>query len=194
MESSFVIEQSSDGSLWTEAATAPADATGVMVTGLDTISPWQFRMRGTNFIGDSLNSEHAFAIYTPGDRDSDGMPDAWEEMFAGLNPDHPDDAATDIDNDGTTNLEEYTAGTDPTDQGSVLKLESLTRANGVVDVQFIAQPDKSYTVQYSRNLEAGSWQMLADIPADPALRPAVVVSDTSGVTIRFYRLVTPAVP
>ena len=195
MESSFVIEQSIDGTAWTEAATPiAADATSAMITGLDTVSPWQFRIRGSNFIGDSLNSETAFATYTPGDRDGDGMPDTWEEMFAGLDPDHPDDATTDIDSDGATNLDEFTAGTDPTDESSQMRLSSVTRAGGTVDVQFIAQADKSYTVQYSSSLEEASWQKVADIPADPVLRPAVIVTDTPGAGRKFYRLVTPATP
>jgi hypothetical protein len=45
------------------------------------------------------------------DRDGDGMPDWWEERY-GLNPD-ANDAAGDADGDGSTNLEEYRAGTDP---------------------------------------------------------------------------------
>jgi hypothetical protein len=46
------------------------------------------------------------------DSDSDGMDDCWEEQY-GLNPDDPADALLDNDGDGTTNLQEYNAGTDP---------------------------------------------------------------------------------
>ena len=45
------------------------------------------------------------------DRDKDGMPDWWEELY-GLNP-LVNDANLDPDHDGYTNLQEYTAGTDP---------------------------------------------------------------------------------
>ncbi|BCU78019.1 hypothetical protein [Luteolibacter sp. LG18] len=62
------------------------------------------------------------------DRDSDGMPDAWEVRWvtwSRATPQSPnvptrrldwevDDAAGDYDNDGATNLAEYQAGTDPT--------------------------------------------------------------------------------
>jgi hypothetical protein len=47
------------------------------------------------------------------DTDSDGMPDAWEAQY-GLDPYDPRDASQDLDSDGTSNLEEYTAGTNPT--------------------------------------------------------------------------------
>lgn len=46
------------------------------------------------------------------DTDHDGMPNDWEKKY-GLNPNDPSDAAKDADGDGFTNLEEFTAGTDP---------------------------------------------------------------------------------
>lgn len=51
------------------------------------------------------------------DADGDGMPDEWEKRY-GLNPDDAGDANLDKDQDGFTNLEEYQAGTDPTDPKS----------------------------------------------------------------------------
>ena len=49
------------------------------------------------------------------DTDGDGMPDAYEKQYpAFLSPTNKDDAAKDQDGDGLTNLEEYTAKTDPT--------------------------------------------------------------------------------
>src|SRR5262245_17471201 len=46
------------------------------------------------------------------DSDNDGMPDAWERQY-GLNPHDPADGATDKDDDGYTNLEEYLNKTSP---------------------------------------------------------------------------------
>ncbi len=56
-------------------------------------------------------------VSCPGDRDCDGMPDSWELIY-GLNPDDPSDYLKDNDNDGLTNLEEFLAGTDPTNPDS----------------------------------------------------------------------------
>ncbi len=53
-----------------------------------------------------------------GDSDLDGMHNSWE-VFYGLNADQSADAGDDADSDGFTNLEEYQAGTDPTDDSSV---------------------------------------------------------------------------
>ena len=47
------------------------------------------------------------------DTDGDGMTDDWEKKF-GLDPNDPADAALDKDGDEFTNLEEFTAKTDPT--------------------------------------------------------------------------------
>ncbi|HUF61499.1 MAG TPA: hypothetical protein VMN36_05440 [Verrucomicrobiales bacterium] len=48
----------------------------------------------------------------PADTDGDGMPDPWERDY-GLNPDDPADGASDSDEDGYTNVEEFLNGTDP---------------------------------------------------------------------------------
>lgn len=47
------------------------------------------------------------------DSDGDGMPDAWETSH-GLNPKDANDASTDLDGDGVSNLDEYKADSDPT--------------------------------------------------------------------------------
>mgnify|MGYP001301494048 CR=1 FL=1 len=46
------------------------------------------------------------------DTDGDGMPDVWEELY-GLNPLDPADAASDLDGDGFSNLEEFLGKSDP---------------------------------------------------------------------------------
>jgi hypothetical protein len=47
------------------------------------------------------------------DTDSDGMPDDWETKF-GLDPNNPSDAATDLNSDGYTNIEDFLNRLDPT--------------------------------------------------------------------------------
>ena len=46
------------------------------------------------------------------DDDNDGMPDAWEKAYLGLDP-LVDDADGDVDRDGVSNLDEYLAGSEP---------------------------------------------------------------------------------
>ena len=46
------------------------------------------------------------------DSDADGMPDLWETLY-GLDSNNPNDASSDMDVDGLTAIEEFTAGTVP---------------------------------------------------------------------------------
>src|SRR5207237_1434936 len=52
-ESGFQIQQSLDGTTFTPAGTAPADATGFSVTGLAASTTYYFRVRASNAAGDS---------------------------------------------------------------------------------------------------------------------------------------------
>jgi hypothetical protein len=64
---------------------------------------------------------HGPVVARPGlDSDGDGMTDDWE-LYYGLNPYDPSDAALDPDGDGKTNLEEFLAGTDPVQEEEVGK-------------------------------------------------------------------------
>ena len=127
------------------------------------------------------------------DTDGDGIPDAWENAH-GLLAGDPGDAGLDPDGDGMTNLAEYLAGTDPQDAGSRM-VAAIEAGAGTMLVKFLAQPDRSYTVQVSPSLQAGSWQKLADV-APRATAEEVAVSDPAaiGQPVRFYRVITPAQP
>ena len=52
------------------------------------------------------------------DSDGDGMPDVFENMFAGLDPNDPSDRDEDLDGDGLSNFREYQERTDPTEPDS----------------------------------------------------------------------------
>jgi len=52
------------------------------------------------------------ALFSDGDLDGDGMPDAWERLY-GFDPEEPSDALLDADGDALANVEEYQYGTHP---------------------------------------------------------------------------------
>lgn len=56
MEEQFVIERSSDGAIWTDAAIVPADTTSATLSDLEIAPSWSFRIRGSNFLGNSFLS------------------------------------------------------------------------------------------------------------------------------------------
>ena len=135
------------------------------------------------------------AVSVPSDLDGDGLPDAWEyvivdadasDAIRGISDVRPHD---DFDHDGATNLEEYVAGTDPTDPGSVLRLTATrSPATGDVMIRWRAATGRVYEVHCCDDLAAGSWTVLP---------PSYVISDSEAEFVdttapaagpRFYRL------
>jgi hypothetical protein len=120
------------------------------------------------------------------DFDRDGIPDVAETAF-GLSPTNPLDAAEDADGDGMSNKAEYSAGTDPTNAASYLRIE---QGPGATTVSVAAVSNRTYTVQYSDNLNLGLWSRLTDIFAKTN-NHVETFTDSGWNTNRFYRVVTP---
>ena len=80
--------------------------------------------------------------------------------------------------------------TNPTNAASVLKV-SVT-ALAPLRLEFVAQPNLSYAVQFQTNIAATPWLTLSNVAAQPLIR-TVLVSDPNPATnvTRFYRAVTP---
>jgi Tol biopolymer transport system component len=94
------------------------------------------------------------------DSDEDGIPDWWMMKYFG----HPTGQAGDLsralddaDGDGVSNMQEYLAGTSPTDSTSVFQLSTDTPANGTMGLTWPAVSGKSYQVQYKTNLDDSVW-------------------------------------
>jgi hypothetical protein len=94
------------------------------------------------------------------DSDGDGIPDWWMMKYFG----HPTGQASDLslasddaDGDGMSNLQEYLAGTDPTNPNSVVRLWAATPVNGTMNLTWPAVIGKSYQIQYTTNLNNPVW-------------------------------------
>ena len=132
-------------------------------------------------------SPSQFTLTVLPDTDGDGLPDAWEATYPTAS-----DPAMDSDGDGLTNLEEYAAGTDPTNPASVLRITRFTAGNPTT-LEFDAVSNKTYTVQHTDRLPGGSWSKLLDVIARATNR-IETATDSSAGTNRFYRVVTPRQP
>ncbi|HEX7859134.1 MAG TPA: lamin tail domain-containing protein [Verrucomicrobiae bacterium] len=121
------------------------------------------------------------------DSDIDGMTDNWETNYVFL-PSDPADANLDFDFDGLSNVQEYRAGTNPTNAASALRLE-LVVTSGTAALNFEAAPARTYSLQAADSLAPASWERVADFPATTA--PRAVNYATPAAINRYYRVVTP---
>ena len=148
-----------------------------------------------NLIGLTQSQTATLTVVAAGaDTDHDGLPDAWE-IANGLNPNNPNDAQADADNDRMTNLEEFNAGTDPRSASSFLRLEATGVVPDGIVLSFAAVSNKTYTIQSSPTLSGIPWAKLVDFAARATNRVANVTNRVSGAEgPRFYRLITPQSP
>jgi hypothetical protein len=96
---------------------------------------------------------------TAGDRDGDGMPDAWEETHFGGTSAPRGGALGDWDGDGMTNLDEFKAGTSPTNAASLLVLDGIARRAGAAQtvVWWDGITGRRYNLLSKTNLKAETW-------------------------------------
>ncbi len=125
------------------------------------------------------------------------MPDYWELQY-GLSPTNSADSALDLDGDGMSNAAEYFAGTDPTQPGSVLKLNRIAKTPTGYDViQWSSIGGKQYRVQYqdsSSYSPSNFLDLIRPSETDPAPTGAPSISSfTNDFSLspsnqRYYRI------
>ena len=96
------------------------------------------------------------------DVDEDGMPDQWEiDNFGGTSEQDggPED---DYDHDGASNLDEYLAGTDPTNSSDFFHIKEFSNQTGSVLLTWDSVLDRLYSVQWSSNSIDGAWISFPD--------------------------------
>ncbi len=147
-----------------------------------------FRSFATDLVsGDFNGSADIFVVtFSTGDSDGDGLEDDWEVAYFG---NLARDGSEDADLDGLTDREEFLAGTDPTDEGSVLRVITVTSAGtSATTVLWAAVAGKTYRVQYKDSANEAAWTELAVVTAATSTGSA---ADPSGPSAdrRFYRVV-----
>jgi hypothetical protein len=118
------------------------------------------------------------------DSDNDGMDDDWEVAhFGNLNR----DGAGDQDGDGHSNLQEFLAGTNPTNGSSILRVLTISpRGGGSATVWWSAVVGRDYVVQYKDSLD-GNWANASGvIEADST---SMSFAHNSSSPQRYYRVI-----
>ena len=123
----------------------------------------------------------------------DGIPNGWKQQY-GFNPFDPTVAAGDADGDGMSNLQEFLAGTDPTNPASVFRIAGAVRAGTDVNVIWTMGPGKTNALQVTAGAVNGSYQTNGFNDLFTVTNTVGVTTnylDTGGVTnspSRFYRV------
>jgi subtilisin family serine protease len=121
------------------------------------------------------------------DTDANGLPDWWElQYFGHLTGTDPN---ADPDHDGMSNLEEWLAGTNPTNASSCLRLIAIPTNNpNAFVVRWLSVAGKTYWLERSTNLLTGfnsvvQTNIAATAPTNTATDTAILPGNT-----RFYRV------
>jgi len=125
------------------------------------------------------------------DFDADGIADDWEVAYL-FSPFYAGDADLDFDADGRSNRQEYLNGSDPRNAEALLQILASRREGDLFMFDFIASANQSYRVQYSEDLDSGSWITLMDVTPEPAPRSVPIAFPLTGNgSAGFYRVLTP---
>ena len=148
-----------------------------------------YRVRVTNSFSNVTSNPAALTIT---DTDGDGIPNYWETQY-GLSTSVQNNG--DSDGDGSSDKNEFLAGTNPASATSRLVasvVKSIAPAG--FKVSFTAQSNRSYTIQYKNALSDSAWTTLVQVPAAYGVRAIEEVDAAAGHPRRFYRVITPPQP
>jgi hypothetical protein len=120
------------------------------------------------------------------DSDQDGMLDTWEiARFGDLSAGGEDDN----DGDGSSNLEEFNADTDPLDAGDFLRILNVEQSANGVAITWPANPGRSYSVYRNDDLTQGNWILIQEgRTVDVAGELTVTDASIDNPRTRFYQV------
>jgi hypothetical protein len=106
--------------------------------------------------GDTFALGEIFLI--PVDNNTNLIADVWETLYFGAGSNVPADA--DADADGMSNRAEYVAGTDPTNELSVLNMISLLSSTGLA-LKWNTESWRTYRISGTTHIATGEWVQVA---------------------------------
>lgn len=158
-------------------------ANSYTISGLAADTAYSFRLAYKLTDGRTSPKSEPVTIKTWGyDENFDGLPDDWQLAYWGSNPWPPSNF--DSDQDGASNFQEFLAGTDPLEAGSVLRTRIVTGLSGS-RLEWNTVPGSLYRVQLSTNFN--DWENIGDLRFSPGQTDSVPLS-TAG-TMVIYRVI-----
>jgi len=141
--------------------------------------------KSIEYIYDSSSNLLRKTVTVFADTDTDQMNDAWEQQhFGGLSR----DGSGDFDNDGMSDLDEYRAGTDPTDAASLLKVTLVKEGGAHYSVEWPTVPGRRYLLQYKDDLNNPVWNNLFDPYIANSQHSSYYDETSNAAATRYYRL------
>ena len=120
------------------------------------------------------------------DTDGDGLADDWEQQYFGSTTGAITN--TDVDGDGFSNLQEFLAGTDPTNSVDNLHVTSIDTNNSDFVVSFTSAIRKKYNLERTDDMVPTNWIVaVSNLSGTGSIIPATDVGSAT-LTQRFYRV------
>jgi len=126
------------------------------------------------------------ADFADPDDDGDGMPDDWE-LQHGFDRTNSTDAAENEDGDDYTNVDEFIADTNPTNDMSYLVLDYIDGSD-TVQIHLQTSTGRVYTLQFSEDLTQESWINVAGQVDQLGNGTTLQLLDSESATNRSYRV------
>jgi Tol biopolymer transport system component len=138
--------------------------------------------------GDFNDKNDVFVLKLGGtDSDHDGMDDDWEVAYFG---NLARNGTADFDGDGANDLNEFLAGTDPTNNGSIFRVLTVTpMGGGNTRLLWTGNPNRNYRVEFKDTMEAETWSSLNGTISWNGGTASIIDAGSDNSTRRFYRVV-----
>ncbi len=138
--------------------------------------------------GDYNDKRDVFVLNLGGaDTDGDGMDDDWEVAYFGS---LTRSGTGDFDGDGANDRDEFLAGTDPTNSGSILRVLTVTpMGGGNTRLLWTGNPNRTYRAEFKDSLETATWASLNGPISWNGSAASIVDAGSENTARRFYRVV-----